>query len=80
MIGGPGTEVEIDETYVFKRKYNVGRLPQNRREEWLFGGVQRDTHGTEVFLVPVHRRDAQTLLGSILFSFMPLAFNMCHLR
>lgn len=64
-IGGPGTEVEIDETYVFRRKYKLGRLPQNRVNEWLFGGVQRNTLGREVFLVSVQRRNAATLLPLI---------------
>jgi hypothetical protein len=31
LIGGPGEIVELDETYVFKRKNNVGRMPENRR-------------------------------------------------
>lgn len=41
MIGGPGTEVEIDETMISKKqKSHVGtKLP----EVWLFGGVERKT-------------------------------------
>ena len=63
VIGGPNTIVEIDETCVTRRKYERGRLV--RQNQWLFGGVQRGTNGTKCFVVPVERRDANTLLPLI---------------
>ncbi|CAL5996243.1 Conserved_hypothetical protein [Hexamita inflata] len=52
--GGAGRIVEIDETFMNRRKFNVGRMPknsigevqevqesQNSEEYWIFGGVQR---------------------------------------
>jgi hypothetical protein len=38
MIGGQGSIVEIDETYVVKRKNNQGRV---LTAGWLFGGIER---------------------------------------
>ena len=57
-IGGPGTIVEVDETCVFKAKYNRGR--RFRRHVWLFGGIERGSG--RCFLSIVKRRDASTLL------------------
>jgi hypothetical protein len=37
-IGGPGQVVEIDETMVARRKYNVGRVVE---KSWVFGGILR---------------------------------------
>ncbi|TRY70261.1 hypothetical protein TCAL_16390, partial [Tigriopus californicus] len=48
--------VEIDETFVFKRKYNRGRVNPGK---WIFGGIQRDL-GIG-FLVEVPDRTRQTL-------------------
>lgn len=42
MIQRTGYQVEIDGTYVIKKKYTYAeRLPQNRREEWLFDGLKK---------------------------------------
>ncbi|KAK4872528.1 hypothetical protein RN001_014557 [Aquatica leii] len=41
-IGGPEDVVEIDETHLFKRKYNIGRMNM-WRQYWLFGGISRTT-------------------------------------
>ena len=57
VIGGPGIEVEIDESKFGKRKYNRGRQTDGR---WVFGGIERVSG--ECFLVKVQQRDAGTLL------------------
>lgn len=59
-IGGEGKIVEIDESKFGKRKYNVGRLIEG---QWVFGGVCRETR--DCFMVPVERRDSETLLSII---------------
>ena len=72
MIGGPGIEVEIDESKFGRRKYNRGRQVDGH---WVFGGIERVSG--ECFLVEVQQRDANTLLpliaqyirpGSIVYS------------
>ena len=57
VIGGPGIEVEIDES---KRKYNRGRQTDGH---WVFGEIERVSG--ECFLVKVQQRDAGTLLPLI---------------
>ena len=37
VIGGPGIEVEIDESMFGKRKYNRGRQVDGH---WVFGGIE----------------------------------------
>lgn len=37
----PGVAVKIDDTSIFKQKYNVGRLPGQKRQ-WMFGGIERE--------------------------------------
>eukprot|EP00731_Ephydatia_muelleri_P000791 Em0001g791a len=72
ILGGPGVEVEIDESKFGKRKYNRGRQVEGH---WVFGGTERITG--ECFLLEVEHRDAATLLpliqqyirpGSVVFS------------
>ena len=60
MIGGEGKVVEIDESKFGKRKYHWGHYVKG---QWVFGGVQRGTGRT--FLVAVHDRSAETLIGLI---------------
>eukprot|EP00731_Ephydatia_muelleri_P008965 Em0004g1303a len=60
VVGGPGKEVEIDESKFGKRKYNRGRAVEGH---WVFGGMERGSG--ESFLVEVARRDAATLLPII---------------
>ena len=62
VIGGEGKVVEIDETVITKRKYHRGQL--RAEEQWFFGGVERG-NSTNCFLVPVERRNAETLLPLI---------------
>uniref|UniRef100_A0A5S6QH49 ISXO2-like transposase domain-containing protein n=1 Tax=Trichuris muris TaxID=70415 RepID=A0A5S6QH49_TRIMR len=60
MISGHGLIVELDETMLSKRKYNVGRMyPQ----QWVFGGICRQTK--EFFAVPVQDRCSATLIALI---------------
>lgn len=72
IIGGPGVEVEIDESKFGKRKFHRGRVVEGH---WVFGGTERTTG--ECFLVEVEHRDTATLLpliqhhirpGSIVYS------------
>ena len=60
IIEGLGHIVEIDESHLVRRKYNVGHLV---REQWVFGGY--DNTDKVGFLVPVERRNADTLLPII---------------
>jgi transposase-like protein len=61
---GPGKIVEIDEYAIGRRKYNVGRVPSQRRKtKWILGGIERDSN--RVFVVPVEERSADVLLGII---------------
>jgi transposase-like protein len=63
---GMPTEVEIDETYFFHRKYHRG---QRRDGCWVFGGVERHTGRCFTEIVP--RRDAGTLLPLIETHILP---------
>ena len=56
-IGGFGTIVEIDESKFIKRKYHRGKAKVC--EEWVLGGVCRETG--ECFMVIVPNRTRQTL-------------------
>jgi hypothetical protein len=60
QIGGHGRIIEIDETLVSKRKYNVGR---QKKQLWLFGGIERKIEGVgqDCFLVIIPNRKAETL-------------------
>jgi len=55
-IGGPNKTVEIDESKFGRRKHGKG-------EQWVFGGVERESGKT--FLVPVQDRTADTLMAVI---------------
>ena len=53
-IGGANKIVQIDETLVFRKKYNIGRL---LRHVWLVGGVCPED--STLFLVKIQNRLAQ---------------------
>lgn len=57
-FGGQGKIVEVDETLMIRRKYNVGRLP---RQVWVFG--MYDVENKKGMAVRIERRDAVTLLS-----------------
>ncbi|KFD71256.1 hypothetical protein M514_16603 [Trichuris suis] len=60
VIGGPNRTMEVDETLYSKRKSHRGRLYP---EQWVFGGVCRETG--ESFLVPVVNRSSRALIPLI---------------
>lgn len=59
-LGGFGMIVEIDEAKFGKRKYHRGRVIEGK---WVFGGFERETK--KIFLVPVEKRDTDTLIEVI---------------
>lgn len=64
LIGGSGFTVEIDETLVYKRKSNTGRLLSNQAEHvWVFGGLCREA--CYAFVIRVADRSRETLFRAI---------------
>jgi transposase-like protein len=61
MIGGKDVIVEVDESKFGKRKYNRGHRVEG---VWVFGGVEK-TPERKIFLIPVERRDSDTLISII---------------
>jgi transposase-like protein len=57
VIGGPGIEVEIDETKLGKQKYHRGHRVDG---VWVVVGIERGPTG-KIFMVPVETRDAETI-------------------
>jgi transposase len=53
QISGPGRHVQIDETFVSKRKYNVGRMCSSY---WVVGGICEETN--EIFMEWTFCRDS----------------------
>jgi hypothetical protein len=60
-IGGPGKHVQIDETFISKRKYNVGRMCTSY---WVIGGICEETN--EMFMRYTIRRDSVVMKTLIL--------------
>lgn len=65
-LGGPGRVVQIDESAVTKRKYNVGRIP---RQQWVLGMYDCTLRRGLVLFVPNRNRD--TLLNLIINNVEP---------
>uniref|UniRef100_A0A914ELN2 ISXO2-like transposase domain-containing protein n=1 Tax=Acrobeloides nanus TaxID=290746 RepID=A0A914ELN2_9BILA len=63
QIGGPGTSVEIDETFLTTQKTQRGRRVR-RHSHWIFGGTKRGSNRS--FMVLVRRHRAVDLLPQIL--------------
>lgn len=59
-IGGEGKIVEIDESKFGKRKYNRGHRVEG---QWVFGAYEQGSG--LIFMVPVEKRDRDTLLPII---------------
>ncbi|ODM89446.1 putative transposase-like protein [Orchesella cincta] len=57
-IGGPGLHVELDESHIFKRKYNRGRQLAFQHV-WIFGAICRESK--EAFVQVVADRTGATL-------------------
>ncbi|XP_025017639.1 uncharacterized protein LOC107367332 [Tetranychus urticae] len=69
-IGGEGKIVEIDESLLFKRKSNVGRLLADQiTGTWIVGGIERGSK--KCFLSLVKKRDKPTLNELIKFWVKP---------
>ena len=71
MIGGEGKIVEIDESLVFRRKYNRGRLI---KEVWVVGAMERGRSGAQTnkfFIQIVSNRNQMTLTNLILQYILP---------
>ncbi len=60
QLGGPGREVEVDESKFMHRKYHRG---QYREGHWVLGMIERGTNNC--VLVPVDDRSAATLVPII---------------
>lgn len=65
-IGGVGKIVEIDESKFGKRKYHRGHRVEG---QWVFGGIERESG--KCFLVPVEKRDRETLIPIIKKHILP---------
>ena len=63
-LGGGDCTVQIDESHVFRRKYNIGRQLKITEHGWLFGMVE-DKVGGRLYLEMVKERDKPTLEGII---------------
>ncbi|XP_065321146.1 uncharacterized protein LOC135928618 [Gordionus sp. m RMFG-2023] len=61
-IGGPGHVIEIDESHIFKRKNNTGRILKSNAI-WVVGGISRNDGN--FFISHTEKRDKDTLLGII---------------
>ncbi|KAK9679898.1 ISXO2-like transposase domain [Popillia japonica] len=72
-IDGPNDVVELDESHIFRRGYNRGRLA-TWEHVWVVGGVSRTTR--RVFAVIVPRRTTQ-VLRDVLIYHVDLRTHLC---
>jgi len=70
QIGGPTDIVEVDESHLFNRKYNRGRILT--RKIWVFGGISRLTK--KVFVERVNRRTREVLFPIMVERIAPNTF------
>lgn len=82
QIGGDNDVVEVDETHLFRRKYNRGRLLQQWAHIWVFGGISRTSKKVFGCLVPDGSRNTLLLEkihpGSYICSDEWRAYNRCN--
>ena len=64
MLGDEDVRVQVDESCVFSRKYNVGRELRTTEHGWVFGIVEDKPDGL-LFLRMVKHKDGPTLKGLI---------------
>ena len=64
VLGGDDVSVQVDESCVFSRKYNVGRELRTTKHGWVFGIVEDKPDGL-LFLRMVKKKDSPTLKGLI---------------
>lgn len=84
-LGGPRHVVQVDESFLFRAKYNVGRvLATQRNEMWTFGGIDVVTGKRFALLVPDRTHTTLTSVmrkfirpGTHLFSDGWSAYNNC---
>ena len=60
-IGGNEVEVEIDKSKFGKRKYHKGHRVEG---QWVFGGCEK-YNKSKIFMIPVSKRDSNTLIPII---------------
>ncbi|GAA56069.1 hypothetical protein CLF_109822 [Clonorchis sinensis] len=76
VIGGPGPQVEINETLISRRKNHAGRVLPH---QWIFGRICRET--TEVFMyaVPDRTATAAILMDTIQACIAPSSIIICDI-
>ena len=66
-IGGPGIVVEIDETFIVKRKYDRGRVLS---QTWIFGGIERESK--KAFIIPLYDNENKRIMPRTADILIPL--------
>lgn len=76
-IGGEGYIIEIDETKIGKRKYNIGRRVEDQR---VLGMVDCETNHFRLEICPHNKKDADTPIPLIRKHVKPGSLIMTHNR